>query len=238
MSDLHHKMPKSRSRSGRLVVQENIIKLTRQKPVFIPKSIRFVRGPVPTTHQFMMDGNVWVEMPETLSKLMVREHSLIIDSKAQHMFPPTPGTSVAAFLTAFEIDNYDPEDIMKSEMAKCFTDTIRSLFTKYLLSSLLYEPEHTIEVLKTDQLVNTPAIFILRLLYFLPTLLRTENPDSDIARNLQEGIAKLIKFADENSSEFFILPNPYHKQITGSTAQKTAQKSDRSSHGHAKDRNY
>ena len=221
-----------------MVVQENIIKLTRQKPVFVPKSIRFVRGPVPTIHKFIMDGNAWVTMPESLSKIMLREHSLIVDSKAQHLFPPTPTTSVAAFLSSFEIENFDPDDIMKSEMVKCFSDTIRSLFTNYLISSLLYESEHTIEVLKTDQLINTPAIFILRLLYFLPSLLRNEDPETDIAKNLQEGIEKLVQFADKNSSEFFILPSPYHKQVTGSTAHKTAQKSDRSGHGHAKDRNY
>ena len=233
MSDLHHKMPRSRSRSVRQTGQENVIKLSRRKPVFVPKSIRFIRGPMPSSHQFVMDDNVWVSMPEKLSQLMVQEHVLIIEQKASHTFPPTPSTSIGAFFSAFELEYCEPDDPMKTELVKAFTDSMRSLFQKHLLSSLLYEPEHTIDTIKTDMLQNTPAIFVLRFLYFLPSLLKYDDPNSEVAQPIQNGIKMLLEFAENHGNSFFVMPSVFHRPSASAPAQKTASKS----HGH-KDRNY
>ena len=122
---------------------------------------------------------------------------------------------------------------MKTESIKAFTESMRNLFKTHLLNYLLYEPEHTIDTIKTDMLQNTPAIFVLRFLYFLPSLLKNEDPNSEVAQPIQKGIKLLLEFAENHGNSFFLMPSVFHRPSGTSTAQKTASKS----HGH-KDRNY
>lgn len=208
----HHKsISRSRSRSIKQNA-EYTITLSRKKPVFVPKSIKFIRGPQPRPRKFMMDANQWVSMPEVLSQIMVQENSLIQESRAQHLFPPTPETSMAELLNSFELSCYDPDDIMKTEQYRMFTEMISSIFQKNVIPFLLYDQEHTVtETIKSDILANTPAIFILRFIYYLPELLKYEDPESETSKKMQEGIKRLLDFCIENANEFFVLPSSYHR---------------------------
>lgn len=150
-------------------------------------------------------------MPEILSQIMVQENSLIMESRAVHLFPPTQETSMKEFLNSFEL-SFDPDDIMQTEQYREFTETVRSIFQKNIVPKLLYDSEHNnIETIKSDILRNTPAIFILRFIYDLPEYLKYEDPESEISKKMQDGIKKLIEFCVENASTFFVLPSSYHR---------------------------
>lgn len=224
----HHKMPRSRSRSVRQVSDAFIV-LTRPKPLYVPKTIKFIRGPMPKNRQIVMDENCWVTIPETLSQILTQENSTIMEYRGSHQIPPTPQTSAFAFFSALEVHCFDPQNPQKTEMARAFCNSVASLFAKNVVQFLLYDSEsHRADTIKMDPLKNTPAIFVLRFLYFLPSLLKDEDPTTELSKSLQDFLATLANFATKVADTLFILPTSIHKISTSipSHGHKSASKSD------------
>ena len=227
MADISNsqKLSRSRSKNVRIENEPYIFKLNRIKQIVIPQKITFVRGPIQKTGTFIQEKNYWIFLPDQLTQLLFQEHTYIFESHMAHLFPPTNNINVLTFLSAFELYLYDPDNMLKSEKIKSFTSSIASLYSNNVVSSLLYETESSyVETIKIDPLRNTPAIFILRFLYYLPTIMKGENPDTEVSKNLKIDLESLIEFSSKNINRYFFLPGPsLQPKINSSFGTKAAK---------------
>ena len=198
----------SRSRSQRLKGESDatILHLSRKKPLFVPKAIRFVRGTSSHTRQAFLSENSWVTLDESLSQLITYESKLFNDG-ARHLIPAPIETSAEAFLTEFESLNVDLSDRMKCESFRAFCSSFGAIFSAHVAIALLYPEEMpNANIIKIDPLRNSPAIYILRFLYSFPELMKNENPESLFAIEYQNNLKLLIEFASKHSKYYFVLP--------------------------------
>ena len=205
MSDRH----KARSRSGRIKgdFESSIIHIHRQEPIFVPKSIKFTRGTGSRARQPSLDKNSWVALTDPLVHIMSQECTMINDSHAQHRVPPPIETSVQGFLSAFERQYANIDDAMQCESIRSFVRSFGNIFSAHVILFLLYQSEKDIsETIRANPLRNSPSIFLLRFLYFLPSLLKSEATDSEFSVFWQKNLEVLIAFATEKSDYFFVLP--------------------------------
>jgi hypothetical protein len=83
------------------------------------------------------------------------------------------------------------------------------MFSANVCSNLIYESElGGIDVLKANPLRNSPAMFVLRFLFSLPSLMKNEAPTTTSAKNFQEKLKILIEFATERKDFYFIWSVP------------------------------
>lgn len=211
-------MKLSRSRSSRVKgeLDSTIIHITRKEPIHVPKHIGFARGTAPITRQALLDENQWVTLSETLAQMISQEHSLISDYHVQHTFPSPPEKSVEAFLSAFERATVDLDDPIQYEEIRSFVRSFGEMFSSHVALFLLYEEETDskshektpiADIIRANPLRNTPAIFILRFLYYFPTMMKAEPTDTPAAEILQRNLKLLIDYATTHAQYFFILPS-------------------------------
>jgi hypothetical protein len=206
-----HKPPRSRSGRVKIDGEPSILHLSRRKPIFVPKSISFVRGTAPRTQQALLADNVWICLTESLSQLITHEGRMINEFHASHAIPPPPSSSVEAFLSEFERRTVNLDDPMQCERIRAFCSSFANIFAAHVAWNLLYEAEmNYTEVIKQNPLKNSPAIFVLRFLYYLPSLFKTEPIDTPSALNMQANFKLLIDFAHEKRDRFFTLPKQVH----------------------------
>ena len=205
MSDRH----KARSRSGRVKsdLESSIIHIHRKEPIFVPKIIKFTRGVDSKTRQAVLDKNSWVSLTDPLYQLISDDYRLINDCHAQHEIPPPFDLSAQAFLNAFERNYADINDRMQCERIRAFVRAFGEIFAAHVILFLLHQSEKDVtETIRASPLRNSPAMFLLRFLYFLPNLMKSESTDSEFAVMWQQNLQLLIDFATERSAHFFVLP--------------------------------
>ncbi|KAK8884553.1 hypothetical protein M9Y10_043667 [Tritrichomonas musculus] len=209
MSDFNSSHKLSRSRSQRLKGESDstILHLSRKKPIFVPKTITFIRGTSTHTRQAYLDENKWVKLDESLSQLISHESTMINDFHASHQFPSPLETSAEAFLLEFERNHVQINDIKQTESVRSFCIAFGSIFSAHVTLLLLYENEmHYAEIIRQNPLRNSPAMLILRFLYAFPSLMKNEQTDTPAALTMQEHLKNLITFAEKNSKYYFVLP--------------------------------
>lgn len=220
MADFNARNKLSRSRSQRLKGESDstFIKLCRKKPIQVPKSITFIRGTSQRTKQAFLDENKWVTLSESLSSLISHENTVINDYHSQHNIPSPISTSAEAFMSNFERKYADFNNPVMCESFRAFCRSFSSMFSQNVASCLLYESEmHFSDVIKANPLRNSPAIFLLRFLYYIPTLLRGESIDSLVALQFQSNLKLLIDYAEEVSKYYFVLPSSIHQGLSKSS---------------------
>ncbi|KAH0792272.1 hypothetical protein GPJ56_003798 [Histomonas meleagridis] len=209
MSDFgsRHKLSRSHSKRIKGESDSTFLHLTRAKPIYVPKSITFTRDSTPRTQQAFLVENSWITLSDSLSHLISHESAMINEYHAQHIFPPPADTSVEAFLQHFERDSINLDDLEQCEMLKAFCISFSSMFSQHVPYFLLYEKEMTYsELIKQDPIRNSPAIFLLRFFYFLPTMLKSEKPDSEPSKRFQEYLKLMVDFATKNADLYFVMP--------------------------------
>lgn len=210
MSEFNSSHKLSRSRSQRLKGESDstILHLSRKKPIFVPKSLTFIRGTSPRTRQAYLDENKWVKLDESLSQLISHESTMINDFHASHQFPSPLETSAEAFLLEFERNYVHIKDLKQTESVRAFCLAFGSIFSAHVTLVLLYESEmhSSAEIIRQNPLRNSPAMLILRFLYAFPTLMKNEPTDTPAALSMQEHLRNLISFAEKNSKYYFVLP--------------------------------
>lgn len=209
MSEFNSSHKISRSRSQRLKGESDstILHLSRKKPIFVPKSLTFIRGTSPRTRQAYLDENKWIKLDESLSQLISHESTMINDFHASHQFPSPLETSAEAFLLEFERNYVHINDIKQTESVRAFCLAFGSIFSAHVTLVLLYENEmHSADIIRQNPLRNSPAMLILRFLYAFPNLMKNEPTDTPAALAMQEHLKNLISFAEKNSKYYFVLP--------------------------------
>jgi hypothetical protein len=200
-----------RSRGGRLKSENEstLIHLTRKKPIFFPKSVQFVRGVAPQSQQAHLDDNIWVNLSAPLSQILSHDHRVINDAHGQHQVPSPPDTSVEAFLFEFERCTVDLNNPIECEAIRGFASSVGYIFSSHVCRNLLYESElHFADIIKANPLKNSPAMFLLRFLYFLPTLMKNEPTKTATANNFQQKLQLLIEFATDRRDFYFVWSVP------------------------------
>ena len=209
MSDFGSRHKLSRSRSQRIKGESDstILHLTRTKPIYVPKVITFTRDSTPRTRQAFLEENRWVTLTNSLAHLISHENTMINEYHAQHVFPPPLDTSVEAFISHFEREAIRLDDRMQCEGIRSFCTSFCSIFSQNVCTFLLYEKEMVhLDLINQNPLRNSPAIFLLRFFYFLPTLFKAERTDTEAAKQFQEEVKLLIDFAEKNANLYFIMP--------------------------------
>ena len=83
------------------------------------------------------------------------------------------------------------------------------MFNSVVIPSLLYESEKPFsEKLNANRLQNSPAIFILRFLYYFPHLMVNESPHSGAGKGMCDMIKELTSYCQKNCTIYFPLPSP------------------------------
>jgi hypothetical protein len=142
-----------------------------------------------------------------LSQLLSHDHRLVTEYHGQHTFPPPPEISVESFLSEFERTHVDLNEPRQCEGIRAFTAAFGNIFAAHVALTLLYESElHSAEIIKANPLRNTPGMFVLRFLYFLPTLMKAEATHTSSAIDFQEKLKLLISFATERREFYFVCP--------------------------------
>jgi hypothetical protein len=209
----------SRSHSARTKseFETNTIRFTRPKPVFVPKSFSFLRGSANGSRQVSLDENIWIHLSGPLSKILSHENHVIAEYQGIHQIPSAPETCASAFLSEFERQTVSLDDPLQCELLRCFCASFANMFAANVCSYLLYESEvGYADTIKQNPLANSPAMFILRFLYALPGLMKTEPLDTPTALNMQNYLQILIDFATERGSQYFVWPvSPGSKGAAG-----------------------
>ncbi|OHT17435.1 hypothetical protein TRFO_12398 [Tritrichomonas foetus] len=225
MSENSHKLSRSRSQRLKGESDSTILHLSRKKPIFVPKSIRLVRGTSSRTRQAFLDENRWIKLDEPLSQLISHESTMINDFHAQHQIPSPIETSAQSFLLEFERCTVDLNDKVQCESVRSFCTSFGSIFSAHVTLVLLYESEmHSSETIKINPLRNSPAMYMLRFLYYFPTLMKNEPTDTPAAVSYQEHLKVLTEFASKKSKYFFILPTSHSSSQSKSGNQRVVIK--------------
>lgn len=190
---------------------DNLIILHRSRDIEIPKTIKFIRKNPLGSNKIYLAENRWLDLPEILSQKLTEENSIINSSAARHVFPSSISTSVYKFFETFRINHCYSDDKKESDMNNACVDSVQSLFQKHIMGSLLYLSESSdnsiTRIIKEDPLRNTPAIFVLRFIYFIPTLFEKDDPDSEHGQMWRNFFKKLTDFAAERHGDFFVFPS-------------------------------
>jgi hypothetical protein len=98
---------------------------------------------------------------------------------------------------------------IQCEAIRGFATSIAALFSLHVCRNLLYESESSQDgIIKANPLKNSPAMFLLRFLYFLPSLMKNEPMRTKTAIHFQEKLRLLIDFATERRDFYFVWSMP------------------------------
>jgi hypothetical protein len=75
-----HKVGRNRSSRLKPDGESTFIHLTREKLIYVPQSITFVRGVAPQVKQARLDESIWVTLGTLLSRILSHDHRMVMKS--------------------------------------------------------------------------------------------------------------------------------------------------------------